>query len=161
LSSPSFDDHCALHEGVQRAVVRQRAALGDLDALAGSLGQRLAVEDARDTLACERSLAEAYDLLGTGGDDAPSGDVLGHEVTAPYVLAADARCWIWLRPAMAISMFEDVLRGWPRDRTRSRGVQQARLAVACAAAQETERAARGRHASAGHGPANEVAHNQA
>jgi hypothetical protein len=123
------------------AATRIRGTSAPVRAL-GALKAAHAHALARDTLACERSLANAYDLLGTSGDDVPSGDVLGHEVTAPYVLAADARCWIWLRPAKAIGMFEDVLRCWPRERTRSGGVQQARLAVACAAAKEPERAVR-------------------
>jgi hypothetical protein len=37
-------------------------------------------------------------------------------------------------------MYEDALRRWPRQRTRSRAVHQARLSLACAAADEPERA---------------------
>lgn len=38
-------------------------------------------------------------------------------------------------------MLEEVLRVWPPDRPRSRSVQQTRLALACAATGEPERAA--------------------
>ena len=38
-------------------------------------------------------------------------------------------------------MLDDALRVWPRDRTRGLGVQQARLALACAAAAQPDRAA--------------------
>jgi transcriptional regulator with XRE-family HTH domain len=38
-------------------------------------------------------------------------------------------------------LFEDALRGWPRESTRGRGIHQARLARACAYADEPERAA--------------------
>jgi transcriptional regulator with XRE-family HTH domain len=108
-----------------------------LSALKAAHGHALA----HDAVSCERSLADAYDLLDAGPREGASGDVLGHEVTVPYVLGADARCWLWLKPFKAIGMFEDVLHRWPRDRTRSRGVQQARLAFACVAANEPERAA--------------------
>jgi hypothetical protein len=37
-------------------------------------------------------------------------------------------------------MLDDAVRVWPRNRLRSRGIQQARLALACAAAGEPERA---------------------
>ncbi|MEA2232697.1 MAG: hypothetical protein QOD83_2513 [Solirubrobacteraceae bacterium] len=38
-------------------------------------------------------------------------------------------------------MLEDVLRLWPQDRARGRGIHHARLALACAADNEPERAA--------------------
>jgi len=90
--------------------------------------------------ACERSLADTHDLLErTNG--AQTTDFAGQEISGPYVLAAEARCALSLQPRRAISMFEDVLRHWPGERTRSRGVHQAHLALACAAAAEPERAA--------------------
>ena len=96
-----------------------------------------------DAASCERSLAAAHDAF---VDHAPTGDdpcdeLAGRDLTAPYVLAAEARCWIDLRPGTAIPMLEDVLRTWPRGRTRGRGVHRARLALACAAANELDRAA--------------------
>lgn len=46
-------------------------------------------------------------------------------------------------------MYEDALREWPRNRTRDGGLHQARLALACAAAGEHDRAtAEGRKALA-------------
>ncbi|MGH2941913.1 MAG: hypothetical protein ACRDLN_03940 [Solirubrobacteraceae bacterium] len=57
------------------------------------------------------------------------------------MLAAEARCWLELHPARAIGTLEDVLRLWPQDRTRGRGIHHARLALACAADKEPERAA--------------------
>jgi len=95
---------------------------------------------ARDADACERSLAVTREILGRASS-AEVTDLAGQEMSAPYVLAAEARCALALRPRTAISMFEDVLRGWPVERTRSRGVHQAHLALACAAADEPERAA--------------------
>lgn len=94
----------------------------------------------RDAAACERSLADARQLLDRA-DPARAPDLGGPNLTPPYVLVAEARCWIELAPSQAISMFEDALRIWPHDRPARRGVQQARLAQACAAAGEPERAA--------------------
>jgi hypothetical protein len=97
---------------------------------------------ADDAISCERSLADADELLDRA--QAPPShwdDLARNAITAPAVLAADARCWLWLRPARAIGMLEDAVRLWPRDRLRSRGLQQARLALACAATGESDRAA--------------------
>jgi hypothetical protein len=97
---------------------------------------------AGDAASSERSLAVADELLDRA--QAPPSrwdDLARNDVTAPAVLAADARCWLWLRPARAIGMLEDAVRTWPRDRRRARGLQQARLALACDAAGEPERAA--------------------
>jgi hypothetical protein len=98
-----------------------------------------------DAASCERSLAVAREgLLDHASADAddPCENLAGRDLTTPYVLAAEARCWIDLRPRKAIPMLEDVLRTWPRGRARGRGVHRARLALACAAADEPERAAR-------------------
>jgi hypothetical protein len=102
---------------------------------------------AGDWASCERSLADAHRLLPTdhAATDAPLTPWKGlgsREATTPYVLAEYARCWMLLQPAKAVTTFEDVLRLWPRERTRGRGIQQAHLALACAAANEPERAAR-------------------
>ena len=102
---------------------------------------------AGDLASCERSLADAQRLLPTDHavTDAPLTPWKGlgsREATTPYVLAEEARCWLLLRPAKAVAVFEDVLRRWPRERTRGRGIHQAHLALACAAADEPERAAR-------------------
>jgi len=97
---------------------------------------------AHDTVSCERSLADAYGLLDhAADDDDPYGRVGGRNVTRPYVLADEARCWLWLRPRKAIVMFEDASRLFPHDCTSHRGVHQARLALACTAAGELDRAA--------------------
>jgi transcriptional regulator with XRE-family HTH domain len=115
-----------------RALCALRVAHGH--ALAGNL------------VSCEHSLADARRLLPADHAvaDAPlrPWDGLGsREATMPYVLAEEARCWLLLRPDKAVTTFEDVLRLWPRERTRGRGIQQAHLALACAAAGEPERAA--------------------
>jgi len=98
---------------------------------------------ANDTAACERSLVDAYGMLDhvPHVPQTPWDDLGGHDITPPYVLADEARCWLWLRPDRAVTMFDDVLRLWPHDRTRGRGIHQAHLALACAAANEPERAA--------------------
>jgi transcriptional regulator with XRE-family HTH domain len=117
-----------------RATERVRA----LCALHEAQGHALA----HDADSCERSVADADDLLDRAkAPPSPWDDLARNEVNAPAVLVADARCWLWLRPAKAIGMLDDAVRIWPRNRLRSRGIQQARLALACAAADEPERAA--------------------
>jgi hypothetical protein len=98
---------------------------------------------AGDVVACERGLADARDLLDhdSGDDDHPWDGLGRRNVTAPYVLADEARCWLWLRPRKAIVLFEEASRLWPNDCASHRGVHQARLALACAAAGESDRAA--------------------
>jgi hypothetical protein len=97
---------------------------------------------ANDTDACQRSLADAYALLNDADiAKSPREDLGGQWVTHPYLLADEARCWLWLRPAKAVTMYQDALQCWPSHRTRGRGIHQARLAVACAAANEPDRAA--------------------
>jgi transcriptional regulator with XRE-family HTH domain len=100
---------------------------------------------ANDTASCERSLAEAHGLLDqtAQSEHLTLWEDLGRhdDGVPPYVLAAEARCWLQLHPMRAIAMLEDVLRLWPQDRTRGRGIHHARLALACAADNEPERAA--------------------
>jgi hypothetical protein len=56
---------------------------------------------------------------------------------------------MWLKPSSAVSVYERILRDWPRDRARDGGSHQARLALACAGAGEYDRAeAEGRKALA-------------
>jgi hypothetical protein len=93
-----------------------------------------------DVASCERSLRDAYGRLSHADGTTPWDNQSVH-LTAPYVLAEEARCWLRLRPSRAVATFEHVLRDWPKDRTRGRGIHQARLAQACAAANEPERAA--------------------
>jgi transcriptional regulator with XRE-family HTH domain len=95
---------------------------------------------ANDPDACERSLADAHTYLDRA-DTAQPLDLASHEITPHYILAAEARCWLWLRPRKALTTYEDAINRWPRHRTRSRAVHQARLALACMAADEPERAA--------------------
>jgi transcriptional regulator with XRE-family HTH domain len=95
---------------------------------------------AHNTDACERSLATAHDLLGHANPvDAP--DLCRLDVTSIWVMGDHARCWLRLQPRKAIPMFGEVLRLLPHERTRKRGVHQVHLAMACAAADEPERAA--------------------
>ena len=88
---------------------------------------------ANDLASCERRLADAHGRLDRG-DPMTLSDELGRrdDSAAPYVPADEARCWLVLRPQKAVAMLEGALRVWPRDRTRGLGVQQARLALACA-----------------------------
>ena len=54
-----------------------------------------------------------------------------------------------MQPRRAIPLYENILRAWPHDRMRTGGLRQARLALACAAAGERDRAeAEGRKALA-------------
>jgi hypothetical protein len=94
---------------------------------------------ADDTDACERSLADARACVDRA-DTPRASDIAGHELTPHYLLAAEARCWLWLQPRRAIAMYDDAVRRWPHHRTRSRAVHQARLALACVGADEPERA---------------------
>jgi hypothetical protein len=98
---------------------------------------------AGDAASCERSLADAHGLLdGLGtGEDAGRQDLGGFGVTRPCVLAAEARCWLRLRPSKAIGMLDVALDLWPREHVHGRCLHQLRLALSCAAAQEPERAA--------------------
>jgi transcriptional regulator with XRE-family HTH domain len=94
---------------------------------------------ADDAASCKRSLRDAYGLLSHADGATPWDDQSVH-LTAPYVLAEEARCWLRLRPSRAVATFDDVLRDWPADRMRGRGIHQARLAQACAATNELDRA---------------------
>jgi transcriptional regulator with XRE-family HTH domain len=95
---------------------------------------------ANDATSFERSLADAHALLGALRETPPE-DLAAKDVSPAYVLADEAGCWLRLRPNKAIAMFEETLRLWPRERTRGRGFHQARLALACAAVNEPDRAA--------------------
>jgi hypothetical protein len=130
----------------RRAIAFARAAAGTagtspriraLCALKEAHGHALAA----DVVACEGSLSEAYRLLDRDTADEDPLDGLGRRnVTRPYLVADEARCWLWLRPRRAIVLFEEASRIWPDDCASHRGVHQARLALACAAAGEPERA---------------------
>jgi hypothetical protein len=98
---------------------------------------------ANDAASCASNLRDADALLdkSDASQRDPLGDVARHEVSRPYVKADIARCRLWLQPTRAVDAFEDVLRVWPSSRARDRGVQQARLALACASANEADRAA--------------------
>jgi tetratricopeptide (TPR) repeat protein len=95
---------------------------------------------ANDAASCERRLAdavEAADALATAPGAA----------TPSNVRANEARCWGWMKPQKAILLYDEALREWPRDQMRDGGLHQARLALACAAAGEHDRAkAEGRKA---------------
>ena len=100
---------------------------------------------AEDRSSCERMLARAhgfFDHSAQSDHGTPSEEVGRRDDSAElYVMADEARCWLVLRPQRAVDMIEDVLRAWPRERARGLGVQQARLARACASADQPERAA--------------------
>jgi len=94
---------------------------------------------AGDASACERRLAEAHSLL---DDESPAPPWAGeYRVAHAGTVAAEARCWAVLRdPAKAIGFYEDALRDWPRGEARDGGLHRARMALACAAAGELDRA---------------------
>jgi hypothetical protein len=109
-----------------------------------ALGRALA----RDRTACERRLEAAHGLVRHDGSPAPSW-AGGFPITPVYVHAAEARCWLWLQPSKSVSLYDTLVLEWPRDRMRTSGLHQARLALACAAAGERDRAsAEGRKALA-------------
>jgi hypothetical protein len=121
----------ALHVPGTSTQVRARCALraANSHALAG------------DEPACQRRLDDAYELAEPSGTPGA--------VTRVAVRATEARSWLWMQPRRAIGLYEDALREWPRGQVRDGGVQQARLALACAAAGERGRAeAEGRKALA-------------
>jgi transcriptional regulator with XRE-family HTH domain len=100
-------------------------------ALRAALGHALA----KDADACQRSLESAYGLANGSEDESP-GKVVDHH----QIASGEARCWLWMKPSKAIPLYDSVLDDWPRDRRRYRGVHQARLALACAASGEHDRA---------------------
>jgi len=108
-----------------RAWCSRQAALGT--AMAG------------DASACERWLADAYGLLDAESPAPPwAGE---YRVARAGTLAAQACCWAVLRdPAKAIGFYDDALRDWPRGEARDGGLHRARLALACAATGELDRA---------------------
>lgn len=95
---------------------------------------------ANDARSFERALADAHSLL-EGLGHAPPEDLGSEDVTPAYVMADEARCWQRLRPHKSVAVFDEALRLWPRDRKRGCGLHRARLALACAAAGEPDRAA--------------------
>ncbi|MCA1699455.1 MAG: hypothetical protein LC790_11395, partial [Actinobacteria bacterium] len=100
---------------------------------------------AGDAMACERHLSDAYAALSSGSS------ATAHGVVAySLVSASEARCLAWMQqPRKAIPLYESALCDWPRDQMRDGGLHQARLALACAAAGEHDRArAEGRKALA-------------
>jgi transcriptional regulator with XRE-family HTH domain len=99
---------------------------------------------ANDAASCERSLADAHtllDRLNRADDPDQRDDLGGFGITRPSVLAAEARCWLRLQPSRAITMLEAALHIWPHNHVDGRGVHQARLATACAATNQPDRAA--------------------
>jgi transcriptional regulator with XRE-family HTH domain len=101
---------------------------------------------AGDAAACQRHLADAEHLAGPVDSAMPA---WVPPATPIEVRVVEARCWLTLAPHKAIALYESALRDWPATRLRARGVHQARLAVACAAAGELDRAkAEGRRALA-------------
>jgi transcriptional regulator with XRE-family HTH domain len=97
--------------------------------------------------ATDRILAEARRLAAEDSDPPPL------SITAlledHVVRRWEARCWAALEPGTGVALYDDVLREWPRGRTRDGGLYLARLAMACANAGELDRArAEGRKALA-------------
>jgi hypothetical protein len=86
-----------------------------------------------------------------------AGEMLKMEEPFPYMTLSgflvrcwEARCWALLEPATGVALYDDLLRDWPRAvRRRDGGLYKARLAIACAASGQLDRArAEGRKALA-------------
>lgn len=72
---------------------------------------------AGDAASCERHLAAAYDLI--EDEDSPPPPWAGeYRVTRTGTIAAQARCWLVLKPATSIVLHQDALREWPRAEAR-------------------------------------------
>jgi transcriptional regulator with XRE-family HTH domain len=128
--------------GLAQAAQRQRhltVSVRALSVLYEALGHGLA-GNAYD---CEQRLDEAYELVEQHGDIDVTWDGLGrHYATRTTVLAGEARCRLWLGQAVkAVDAANAALAEWPATRRRGGGLQRAGLAIACAAAGQTERAA--------------------
>jgi transcriptional regulator with XRE-family HTH domain len=97
--------------------------------------------------ATERLLATAHELA---AKDSPAPPLSVSVPLAEYVVRCwEARCWAALSPARGVALYDNVLRDWPRGRTRDGGLYLARLARACADTGELDRArAEGRKAFA-------------
>jgi hypothetical protein len=109
-----------------------------------ALREARARAQANDMHGCQRTLHDAYALV-EGGHPSGSGvfESLAVDSTShDYVRRYEADCWLRLkRPDRAVPLFEQVLEGLPDSRPRDRGLNGARLAVACAAAHAHDRAA--------------------
>jgi hypothetical protein len=127
--------------GLAQAAQRPRDLTIEVRALAvlyEALGHGLA----GDAYNCERRLDDAHQLVAPNGHIDVTWDGLGrHYATRTTVLAGEARCRLWLGQAVkAVAAADEALVGWPTTRRRGGGLQRAGLAIACAAAGQTERA---------------------
>jgi transcriptional regulator with XRE-family HTH domain len=91
-----------------------------------------------DVQATKRMLAQAYTLAAQ--DSAPPPLSASTPLAEHVVRCWEARCWAVLSPARGVRLLDDLLRDWPRGRTRDGGLYLARLANACAAAGQPDRA---------------------
>jgi hypothetical protein len=106
-----------------------------LCALSAALGHALA----NDAGACERRLADAYGFVERDSPPPPWAGEFSVK-SLRLVRTNEARCWLWLQPAKAVTLYENALREWPRDLARDGGLHQARLALGCAGAGQLDRA---------------------
>jgi transcriptional regulator with XRE-family HTH domain len=91
-----------------------------------------------NTDATERLLARAHELAAK--DSAAPPLSVRVALSEHVVRCWEARCWAALSPAKGVTLYDSVLRDWPRHRTRDGGLYLARLATACADAGELDRA---------------------
>ncbi|MGH2944365.1 MAG: hypothetical protein ACRDLN_16505, partial [Solirubrobacteraceae bacterium] len=126
--------------GLAQAARRQRDLTIHVRALA-ALYEALGHALAGNAYACERRLDEAHRLAESSEDVDVAWDGLGrHYANRATVLASEARCRLRLGQAeRALDAAEGALAGWPATRRRGGGLQRAGLAIACAAAGQTER----------------------
>jgi transcriptional regulator with XRE-family HTH domain len=95
---------------------------------------------AHDAGACERSLAAAEGPLEHADEPSQPPPWVGRTTIRSHLRPDEARCWLHMQPSKAIPLYEDVVREWPRDQRTMGVMHQARLALACAATGERDRA---------------------
>jgi len=99
-----------------------------------------------DSKMTTRLLTEAEALLEHDSPPPPSAALPS---TDRLVRCWEARCWAALEPIKGAELYDTALRDWPQVQIRDGGLYRARLAIACAAAGERDRAqAEGRRALA-------------
>lgn len=117
------------------------AAVRALNAVREAQGHALA----SDAAACQSKLDEAHQLLEDRRDvtrEEPFDSLGAHYATHAYVTVHEAQCWTWLdRHDKAAATLRAALATWPAALHRDAGLHQARLARACAADGEPDRAA--------------------
>jgi hypothetical protein len=86
-----------------------------------------------------RLLADAHELAGQQSASPPL--PADKPLSGFLVRCWEARCWALLEPAKGVALYDDLLRDWPHAVGRRDGsLYQTRLAIACAASGQLDRA---------------------